>query len=115
MEKKDVTTKITVKSFNGTSKEVLGTGLFAMVEKRDGVVTVQDGLVSLALLDMAVYEATEALIRVVGPVAGALAAIDAVRRAVDAIGSERALARQDSVYANSAAAELELEAMGDGE
>lgn len=115
MEKKDVTTKITVESFNGASKEVSGTGLFAMVEKPDGVTTVQDGCVSFALLGMAVYEATEALIRVVGPVAGALAAIDAVYHAVDAMGSEGALARQDRVYANSAAAELELEAMGDGE
>ena len=115
MKKEDVTTRIAIESFNGASKEVLGTGLFAMVEKKDGVVTVQDGCVSFALLTMAIYEAAEALIRVVGPTVGSLAAIDAVYRAVGAIDSEGALARRDKVYANSAAAELELEAMGDGE
>lgn len=115
MEKKDVTTRIAIESFDGSRKEASGTGLFAMVEKPDGVVTVQDGCASFALLGMAVYEATEALVRIVGPVVGTLAAIDAVRAAVDAIGSEDALARRDRAYANSAAAELELEAMGDGE
>ena len=116
MGKKDVTTRIAIESFNGSRKETSGTGLFAMVEKsEDDVITIQDGQVSVRLLGMAVYVAVESLLRIAGPAAGGIMATEAVLRAIDDMGSEDELARRDRYFANSAAAELELGAMGDGE